>query len=47
MSIWKRSIATQFICLMLFALLLSQAISAVISWDERGNALREAYKSEF
>jgi signal transduction histidine kinase len=47
MPIWKRSIAAQFICLMLFALLLSQAISAVISWDERGNALREAYRSEF
>ena len=36
MRIWERSIATQFICLMLLALLLSQAISALISWDERG-----------
>ena len=47
MRIWERSIATQFICLMLLALLLSQAISFLISWDERGNALREAYKGEF
>ncbi|MGE0241724.1 MAG: ATP-binding protein [Parvibaculaceae bacterium] len=45
--IWERSIATQFICLMLLALLLSQAIAALVSWDERGNALREAYKGEF
>ena len=30
MRIWDRSIATQFICLMLFALLLSQAISFLI-----------------
>jgi hypothetical protein len=47
MRIWDRSIATQFICLMLLALLLSQAISFLISMDERGNALREAYKGEF
>ncbi len=47
MRIWERSIATQFICLMLLALLLSQAISALISWDERGNALKEAYRIEF
>ena len=47
MRIWERSIATQFICLMLLALLLSQALSALISWDERGNALREAYRMEF
>lgn len=47
MRIWERSIATQFICLMLLALLLSQAISFLISLDERGNALREAYKGEF
>ena len=37
----ERSIATQFIGLMLLALLLSQAISFLISMDERGNALRE------
>lgn len=47
MRIWQRSIATQFICLMLLALLLSQAISALVSWDERGNALKEAYRIEF
>jgi signal transduction histidine kinase len=47
MRIWERSIATQFICLMLLALLLSQAIAALVFWDERGNALREAYKGEF
>lgn len=47
MRIWKRSLATQFICLMLFALLLSQAISFFISWDERGQAVRDAYRGEF
>lgn len=47
MKFWDRSIATQFIVLMLLALLLSQAISFLISMDERGNALREAYKGEF
>jgi signal transduction histidine kinase len=47
MRIWDRSIATQFIGLMLLALLLSQAISFLISMDERGNAVREAYKGEF
>jgi signal transduction histidine kinase len=47
MRFWDRSIATQFICLMLVALLLSQAISFLISRDERGNAVREAYKGEF
>ena len=47
MRIWERSIATQFICLMLLALLLLQAIGFLISWDERGHALREAYKGEF
>ncbi len=47
MRIWDRSVATQFIALMLLALLLSQAISFLITWDERGNALREAYKGEF
>ncbi len=47
MRIWERSVATQFICLMLLALALSQGISFLITWDERGQALREAYKGEF
>jgi signal transduction histidine kinase len=47
MRFWNRSIATQFIALMLLALILSQAIGFLISMDERGNALREAYKGEF
>lgn len=44
---WDSSIATQFICLTLLALLLSQAISLLVSWDERGQAIRAAYREEF
>ena len=47
MRIWDRSIATQFICLLLLALLLSQVLSMLINLDERGHALRDAYKGEF
>jgi signal transduction histidine kinase len=47
MRIWGRSIATQFICLLLLALLLSQVLSMLINMDERGHALRDAYKGEF
>ncbi|MHC1551536.1 sensor histidine kinase [Phyllobacterium sp. K27] len=44
---WKRSLAAQFIGLMLLALALSQALSFVVSWDERGKALQAAAKAEF
>jgi signal transduction histidine kinase len=45
--LWVRSLAAQIICLMLLALALSQGIGFLISWDERGQALRAAAKSEF
>jgi signal transduction histidine kinase len=45
--LWRRSLAAQFILLMLLALGLSQAIGFLISWDERGQALRTAAKGEF
>ncbi|MBZ9601103.1 sensor histidine kinase [Phyllobacterium chamaecytisi] len=44
---WKRSLAAQFIGLMLLALALSQALSFFVSWDERGKALQAAAKAEF
>lgn len=44
---WTRSLAAQFIGLMLLALALSQGIGFLISWDERGQALKAAAKSEF
>lgn len=40
------SIATQFICLAVLALLLSQAISLLFSRDERDQAIRAAYREE-
>ncbi|GGC88788.1 ATP-binding protein [Chelatococcus reniformis] len=45
--LWHRSLAAQFICFMLIALALSQGIGLLMSWDERGQALRAAAKSEF
>jgi signal transduction histidine kinase len=45
--LWVRSLAAQIICLMLLALGLSQGIGFLLSWDERGQALRAAAKSEF
>lgn len=45
--LWRRSLAAQFILLMLLALGLSQAIGFLISWDERGQVLRTAAKGEF
>ncbi|MGK9166629.1 HAMP domain-containing protein [Inquilinus limosus] len=45
--LWTRSLAAQFIGLMLLALALSQGIGFLISWDERGQALKAAAKSEF
>lgn len=40
------SLATQFICLTLFALLLAQAIALLVSRDERDQAIRAAYREE-
>lgn len=45
--LWARSLAAQIICALLLALGLSQVISFMISWDERGRALYLAAKSEF
>ena len=45
--LWARSLVGQLIGFMLLALVLSQAISFLIYWDERGHALREAAKEEF
>jgi signal transduction histidine kinase len=45
--LWARSLAAQIICAMLLALGLSQVISFMISWDERGRALYMAGKNEF
>jgi signal transduction histidine kinase len=45
--LWARSLAAQIICALLLALGLSQVISFMISWDERGRALHLAAKSEF
>ncbi|MEZ0472643.1 ATP-binding protein [Luteimonas salinilitoris] len=47
MRIWRRSLAARFIAFLLLALALSQAIGFLVSWDERGHALRLAAKSEF
>jgi signal transduction histidine kinase len=44
---WTRSLVGQLIGFMLLALVLSQAISFLVYWDERGHALREAAKEEF
>ncbi|MFE0753248.1 sensor histidine kinase [Inquilinus sp. NPDC058860] len=44
---WTHSLAAQFIGLMLLALALSQGIGFLISWDERGQALKAAAKGEF
>ena len=45
--LWTRSLTGQLIGFMLLALVLSQGISFIIYWDERGHALREALKEEF
>ena len=47
MSLWRRSLAARFLMLVLLALALSQAITFLISWDERSQALRAAAKGEF
>lgn len=43
----RRSLAAQFIACLLLALALSQGLGVLISWDERGQALVSAAKSEF
>ncbi|WP_319518906.1 ATP-binding protein [uncultured Martelella sp.] len=45
--LWRKSLAAQFIGFMLAALIVSQTIAFLISWDERTSALRAAAKSEF
>lgn len=47
MLLWRRSLAARFLMLVLLALALSQAITFLISWDERGQALHAAAKGEF
>ena len=47
MLLWRRSLAARFLLLVLLALALSQAITFLISWDERGQALQAAAKGEF
>ncbi|WP_353641833.1 ATP-binding protein [Mesorhizobium sp. WSM2239] len=47
MLIWRRSLAARFLMLVLLALALSQAITFLISWGERGQALHAAAKGEF
>ena len=44
---WRRSLAAQFIGFTLLALVVSQALTFSISWDERTKALHAAMKSEF
>jgi signal transduction histidine kinase len=46
MHLWKRSLAARFICVTLLSLMLSQAVVFFISWDEHGQAIRKAAKSE-
>ena len=46
MSLWKRSLAAQFICFTLLSLLLAQAIVFFISWDEHGQVMRKVAKGE-
>lgn len=46
-KLWNRSLAAQFIALTLAALLISQALAFLISWDERSKALASAAKIEF
>lgn len=46
-SIFRRSLAAQFIGFTLAALFVSQALSFLVSWDERSEALKAAAKLEF
>lgn len=47
MQIWTRSVAAQIIGFTLAALLVAQAITFIISWNEHSKALDAAAKSEF
>ena len=44
---WRRSLAAQLIGFTLLALVVSQGLTFLISWDERAKALHAAMKSEF
>ncbi|WAH61096.1 ATP-binding protein [Pseudomonas silvicola] len=44
---WETNLTARFIFLLLLALITSQLLTLSISWDERGNALREVAKGEF
>lgn len=44
---WRRSLAAQFIGFTLLALVVAQALTFLISWDERTKALHAAMKVEF
>jgi len=46
-GLWTRSLAAQFIGFTLAALLIAQALTFVISWNEHSKALDAAAKSEF
>jgi len=46
-AVWKNSLAAQLIGFTLAALLVSQALTFVISWHEHSKALDDAAKSEF
>ncbi|MEP9366720.1 ATP-binding protein [Xanthobacter sp. VNH20] len=46
MRLWTRSLAARFICFTLLALTLSQAVVFFISWDEHGQVIRKAAKTE-
>ena len=45
--LWNRSLATQLIAFTLAALIISQALTFLISWKEHSKALDAAAKSEF
>jgi signal transduction histidine kinase len=47
MALWRRSLAAQIITFMLLALAVSQGIGFLVSWDERGQAVRAVAKGEF
>jgi signal transduction histidine kinase len=46
MHLWTRSLAARFICFTLLSLMLSQVVVFFVSWDEHGQAIRKAAKSE-
>lgn len=47
MKLWNPNLAARFIGLILLALIISQALTLSIFWDERASALREVAKSDF